>query len=70
MPELNYKKLDWVAVTLYLVLIVFGWMNIFSSSVKETGFLFQRWILLQVNAVPDLESPGCTAFRALYINTL
>ena len=41
MPELNYKKLDWVAVTLYLVLIVFGWMNIFSSSVKETGFLFQ-----------------------------
>lgn len=41
MPELNYKKLDWVVVGLYLLLLVFGWMNIFSSSVKETGFLFK-----------------------------
>ena len=40
MPELNYKKLDWVLTGLYLLLIVFGWMNIFSSSVKETGFTF------------------------------
>ena len=40
MPELNYKKLDWVITGLYLLLVVFGWMNIFSSSVSEDGFVF------------------------------
>ena len=40
MPEVNYKKLDWVVVGLYLLLVVFGWMNIFSSSVSEDGFVF------------------------------
>lgn len=40
MPDLNYRKLDWVTVGIYLLLVVFGWMNIFSSSVKETGFVF------------------------------
>ena len=40
MPELNYKKLDWVIAGLYLLLVVFGWMNIFSSSVSEDGFVF------------------------------
>ena len=38
MPELNYKKLDWVVVGLFLLLVVFGWMNIYSSSVSEAGF--------------------------------
>lgn len=40
MPELNYKKLDWVVIGIYLLLVVFGWMNIFSSSVSEDGFTF------------------------------
>ena len=40
MPELNYKKLDWVIVGIYLLLVIFGWMNIFSSSVSEDGFTF------------------------------
>ena len=40
MPELNYKKLDWVIIGIYLLLVVFGWMNIFSSSVSEDGFTF------------------------------
>ncbi len=40
MPEVNIKKLDWVVVGLYLLLVVFGWMNIFSSSVGEGGFTF------------------------------
>jgi rod shape determining protein RodA len=63
MPELNYKKLDWVAVTLYLVLIVFGWMNIFSSSVKETGFLFQ----LSEKYVMDLIWMGSAIVLAILI---
>ena len=63
MPELNYKKLDWVAVTLYLVLIVFGWMNIFSSSVKETGFLFQ----LSEKYVMDLIWMGSAVVLAILI---
>lgn len=40
MPELNYKKLDWVIIGIYLLLVIFGWMNIFSSSVSEDGFTF------------------------------
>ena len=40
MPELNHKKLDWVIVGIYLLLLAFGWMNIYSSSVSEEGFLF------------------------------
>ena len=40
MPELNYKKLDWVIIGIYLLLVVFGWLNIFSSSVSEDGFTF------------------------------
>lgn len=40
MADLNYKKLDWVVVVFYLLLVVFGWMNIFSSSVGEAGFRF------------------------------
>ena len=63
MPELNYKKLDWVAVALYLVLIVFGWMNIFSSSVKETGFLFQ----LSEKYVMDLIWMGSAIVLAILI---
>ena len=40
MPELDYRKLDWVIIGIYLLLVVFGWMNIFSSSVSEDGFTF------------------------------
>ena len=40
MPEVNHRKLDWVIVGCYLLLICFGWMNIFSSSVSENGFSF------------------------------
>ena len=40
MTELNHRKLDWVIVGLFLGLMVFGWMNIFSSSVSEEGFSF------------------------------
>ena len=40
MPELNYKKLDWVVIGIYLLLVMFGWMNIYSSSVSEDGFTF------------------------------
>ena len=40
MQELNHRKLDWIVVGLYLLLVVFGWMNIFSSSATESGFVF------------------------------
>ena len=40
MPELDYRKLDWLVIGIYLLLVVFGWMNIFSSSVSEDGFTF------------------------------
>ena len=39
MPETNYRKIDWITIGLYLALILFGWMNIFSSSVSEAGFV-------------------------------
>ena len=48
MPGHNYKKLDWVILGLYLALIVFGWMNIYSSSVGEEGFVFsfkQKYVM-------------------------
>ena len=32
---LSYKKLDWVIVALYILLVAFGWMNIYSSSFEE-----------------------------------
>ena len=40
MEEINHKKIDWITIGLYLALVVFGWMNIFSSSVSEAGFIF------------------------------
>ena len=48
MPELDAKKLDWVIMGLYLALIAFGWMNVFSSSVSEEGFIFsfkQKYVM-------------------------
>ena len=48
MPELNLKKLDWVVIGLYLGLVIFGWMNVFSSSVAEDGFVFnfsQKYVM-------------------------
>ena len=40
MQPVNYRKLDWVVTGLWLALVVFGWMNIYSSSVSEDGFSF------------------------------
>lgn len=48
MPELNLKKLDWLVIGLYLGLVIFGWMNVFSSSVAEEGFVFnfsQKYVM-------------------------
>jgi len=38
--QVSYKKIDWVIAGLWLVLVIFGWMNIYSSSVSEEGFVF------------------------------
>lgn len=35
MSSAAYKKLDWTAIVLYLLLVIFGWMNIYSSSFVE-----------------------------------
>ena len=40
MPQPKHKKLDWIVVAIYLLLVIFGWMNIYSSSVTEDGFTF------------------------------
>ena len=40
MPEAVYKKIDWVIAGIWLLLVVFGWMNIYASSVSEDGFTF------------------------------
>ena len=48
MAEFNYKKLDWVIVGIWFALMVFGWMNIYSSSVGEEGFVFsfkQKYVM-------------------------
>ena len=35
-----YKKLNWSVLVTYLLLVAFGWLNIYSSSIDEvrTGF--------------------------------
>lgn len=33
-------RFDWVMIGCYLALVIFGWMNIYSSSVDEIGFVF------------------------------
>ena len=63
MPELNYKKLDWLVVGIYLALVVFGWMNIFSSSVSEEGFVFS----LKEKYVMDLIWAGSALVLGLLI---
>ena len=35
MSSAAYRKLDWTAIVLYLLLVIFGWMNIYSSSFVE-----------------------------------
>ena len=32
MKAVPYKKLDWVLIGVYLLLVIFGWMNVYSSS--------------------------------------
>ena len=33
--KISYRKLDWVLIAVYLVLVIFGWMNIYSSSCSD-----------------------------------
>ena len=40
MPEALHKKIDWVIAGIWLLLVVFGWMNIYASSVSEDGLRF------------------------------
>ncbi|MBQ0025186.1 MAG: rod shape-determining protein RodA [Bacteroidales bacterium] len=35
MAKVSYRKLDWLLVGLYLFLVIFGWMNVYSSSSSE-----------------------------------
>ncbi|MBO6068533.1 MAG: rod shape-determining protein RodA, partial [Bacteroidales bacterium] len=35
-----YSKLDWRLIIYYLILVVFGWLNIFSSVHAEDSMLF------------------------------
>jgi rod shape determining protein RodA len=48
MPETLYKKIDWVIAGIWLLLVIFGWMNIYASSVAEEGFVFsikQKYVM-------------------------
>ena len=40
MQELNYRKIDWVILGIWLGLMIFGWLNIFSSSATDGVFVF------------------------------
>ncbi len=40
MSSVVLKKLDWTAIVLYLLLVIFGWMNIYSSSLVEGKAFF------------------------------
>ena len=40
MEDTSYKKIDWVIAGIWLLLVIFGWMNIYASSVSEEGFVF------------------------------
>lgn len=35
MIRTNYRKTDWLLIGLYLLLVLFGWLNIYSSSAEE-----------------------------------
>lgn len=39
MQPATYRKLDWVLIGTYLFLVLFGWMNIYSSSSMDSGSL-------------------------------
>jgi len=65
MGEFNYRKLDWVIVGLWFALLVFGWMNIYSSSVGEEGFVFsfkQKYIMDLVWMVTAMAIAGIILF--------
>ena len=40
MEEISYRKIDWVIAGIWMLLVIFGWMNIYASSVSEEGFVF------------------------------
>ncbi len=35
--KISFAKLDWIMILCYLLLVFFGWMNIYASSVTETA---------------------------------
>lgn len=39
MQSATYRKLDWILIGTYLFLVIFGWMNIYSSSSMDSGSL-------------------------------
>lgn len=43
------KKLDWLLIGCWLFLMIFGWMNIFSSSVGDAGAAFSISAAYTVN---------------------
>jgi hypothetical protein len=53
------NNLDWISVILYLVLVIMGWLNIYSSSLalSDSNFIFD---FCDVNVY----RPGC--FRLAY----
>lgn len=40
MKAIPYKKLDWVIIGVYLALVIFGWMNVYSSSSQDEEVAF------------------------------
>ena len=63
MQEIQVRKLDWVVIALYLALLVFGWMNVYSSLAVEDGFV---WSLKQ-KYVMDLIWIGSAMVIAILI---
>ena len=56
------SNIDWLVVVLYLVLITFGWMNIFAVNYTDTDVSFFRlenrytmqllWIIISLIIIP------------------
>ena len=49
--EVITHKVDWVTVMLYAVMVIWGWLNIYSASYEESQpffdkDLFPKWIVI------------------------
>ncbi len=65
MENINYRKLDWVVIGLYLLLVVFGWMNIYSSSASDEGFILslkQKYVMDMIWVASALVIGGLILF--------